>query len=256
MLILLPPSEGKTRPDEGGGPVDLDSLVFAAELGPSRRALSGALLELCAGPVDAAVAALGISTGQSGEVARDGEILASPAGPAAGLYTGVLYDRLDFGSLSPDARQRAERTVLIASGLWGLSRPGDRIPYYRFSMKPRLPGIGSLAGFWRPAVAAAMEAAGHDQDGDLILDLRSGAYSAVWKPRRARLLTVRAFAEKGGKRRVISHMAKAVRGEVARIVLEAPTEPADAESVTALIDAAGHTVEPGPRHLDVIVPSK
>jgi hypothetical protein len=35
MLILLPPSEGKAEPGSGK-PVDLDSLVFAAELGERR----------------------------------------------------------------------------------------------------------------------------------------------------------------------------------------------------------------------------
>ena len=38
MLILLPPSEGKARP-EAGDPVDLDALVFAAELGEKRAQL-------------------------------------------------------------------------------------------------------------------------------------------------------------------------------------------------------------------------
>ncbi|MDX6634115.1 MAG: hypothetical protein QOF06_318 [Solirubrobacterales bacterium] len=38
MLILLPPSEGKARP-ELGEPIDLDSLVFAEELGAKREAL-------------------------------------------------------------------------------------------------------------------------------------------------------------------------------------------------------------------------
>ena len=39
MLILLPPSEGKAAP-EGGEPVDLDSLAFAAELGERRGGCS------------------------------------------------------------------------------------------------------------------------------------------------------------------------------------------------------------------------
>lgn len=255
MLILLPPSEGKTAPGSGARPVAPESLAFAGELGPAREAVAAALLKLCSGPLDKAVATLGISAGQSGEVARNAEIRTSPAGPAIGVYTGVLYDRLDFASLPSAARRRAERTVLIASGLWGLLRPGDRIPYYRFSMKPKLPGIGGLAGFWRPAVAAAMEPAGHDREGGLVLDLRSGAYSTVWKPKRARLLTVRGFAGKRGERKVISHMAKAIRGEVARITLGAPSPLRDAEAVAAAVEAAGHTVELGPGHLDVIVPS-
>lgn len=255
MLILLPPSEGKTAPENGARPVELDSLAFAAELGVPRRALTRALVGLCRGPVDEAVAALGISARQAGEVALDAGILTAPAGPARGVYTGVLYERLALAGLSPDAAHRAERSVLIASGLWGLLRPGDRIPYYRFSMKPKLPEVGGLARFWRPSVTAALEAAGHDREGGLILDLRSGACSAVWKPKLARLLTVRGFTDRGGERRVISHMAKAIRGEVARIVLEAPSGLADAEAVAAVVEAAGHTVELGSGQLDVIVPA-
>ena len=41
----------------------------------------------------------------------------------------------------------------------------------------------------------------------------------AWKPKRATLLAVRAFSEENGKRKAVSHMAKAVRGEVARALL-------------------------------------
>lgn len=252
MLILLPPSEGKTSPS-GRRPLDPDSLAFADELGPKRRELLEALATVCAGPVDDAVAALGITPGQAGEVERNAEIPTAPTGPASSVYTGVLYDRLGFNELSPMAKRRAARSLLIASGLWGVTRPGDRIPYYRFSMKPKLAGIGGLAAFWRPALTAAMEGAGHDREGGLVLDLRSGSYSSVWKPKRARHLAVRGFTETNGKRKVISHMAKAIRGDVARVVLEAARMPGSAEAVAAAVEAAGMQVELGPGQLDVIV---
>ena len=166
MLILLPPSEGKTAPT-GGAPLDLDSLAYAKELGERRARLLDALEALGGKPVAKAIAQLAISKGQAGEV-----------------YTGVLYDRLGLPELSARARQR----VLIASALWGVVRPDDRIPYYRFSAKARLDGIGPLAAFWRPALAAALP----DEEGSLVVDMRSGAYAAAWKPKRATLLAVRA----------------------------------------------------------------
>ena len=89
--------------------------------------------------------------------------------------------------------------------------------------------------------------------GNLIVDMRSGAYAAAWKPRAAELLAVRAFSEAGGERKPVSHMAKAVRGEVARALLEAKAAPADAEAAAAIAEAAGFEVELSPGHLDVIV---
>ena len=69
--------------------------------------------------------------------------------------------------------------------------------------------------------------------------MRSGAYAAAWKPKQATLLAVRAFTEQGGKRKPVSHMAKAVRGEVARALLEAKKAPADPEGAAAIAAAAG-----------------
>ena len=121
MLILLPPSEGKTAPD-GGAPVDLGELAYAAELRERREGLLDALEGLVGVPVKKAIAQLAISPGQAGEIEVDAALRGAPAGPAAEVYTGVLYDRLGLPGLSKRARSK----VLIASALWGVVRPDDR----------------------------------------------------------------------------------------------------------------------------------
>lgn len=244
MLILLPPSEGKATPVEGA-PVDLDSLVFADQLSRKREALLDALERLAAAPRKAAARRLGVSAGQAGEVELGAGLRSAPAAPAAEVYTGVLYDRLGLAEL-PAA---AQRRVLIASALWGVVRPEDRIPYYRFSSKARLGRIGPPAAFWRPALAAALP----DEPGALVVDMRSAAYAAAWKPKQATLLSVRAFSEQAGERKVVSHMAKAVRGDVTKALLAAKTAPGDPEAAADVVARAGFEVELAGANLDVIV---
>ncbi len=246
MLILLPPSEGKLAPSEGA-PVDLDSLAFAAELGERRARLLDALERLGTVTTARALKQLDISKGQVGEIAMDAVLRAAPAAPAAEVYTGVLYDHLRL----PELPARARRRVLIASALWGMVRPEDRIPYYRFSAKARLARIGALSTYWRDALAVTMP----DEPGDLVVDMRSAAYAAAWKPKRATLLAVRAFSESDGVRRPVSHMAKAVRGDVARALLLAMKAPADPESAAAIARDAGFKAELSPGALDIIVPT-
>ena len=217
MLILLPPSEGKARPEKGG-PVDLDSLVYANELGERRARLLDAF-----------------DLGLRGE----------PAAPAASVYTGVLYGRLGLTELPAKARRR----VLIASALWGVVRPDDRIPYYKFPPKTRLKGFQAPNAYWRPALAEALP----DAEGELVVDMRSGAYVPAWKPKRATLVAVRAFTEIDGERKAVSHMAKAVRGDVARALLIAKKAPRNLESAAAIAEGAGFTVELSDDSLDVIV---
>lgn len=234
---------------EKGDPVDLGALAFAEELGPLRDKLLDALEQLGGISAGRAVKALGISAGQAGDVGLNATLREAPAAPAAEVYAGVLYERLGLASLPAAARRRAGRQVLIASALWGFVRPEDRIPYYRFSAKARLKRIGPPAAWWRDALAAAMP----DEPGDLIIDMRSAAYAAAWKPKQARLLSVRAFTEQGGKRKTVSHMAKAVRGDVARALLLAKRSPADPEAAAAIAGDAGFKVELTPASLDVIV---
>lgn len=217
MLILLPPSEGKAKP-KTSEPIDFGSLVFAQELGERREQVLDAF---------------------------EPSLREAPAAPAAEVYTGVLYGRLEL----PELPKRARSRVLIASALWGFVRPDDRIPHYKLPPKTKLKGIGAPAAFWRPALAEAMP----DKEGELIVDMRSGAYTSFWKPQQATLLAVRAFSESDGERKAVSHMAKAVRGDVARVLLEAKKAPKDPAGAAAIAESAGLTVELTDGSLDVIV---
>jgi cytoplasmic iron level regulating protein YaaA (DUF328/UPF0246 family) len=204
VLVLLPPSEGKTAPTRGR-PLDLSTLAFP-QLTERREALLDAV---------------------------DPVLRTAPTARASALYTGVLFQRLRL----PELPARARRRVLIASGLWGVVAPDDRIPAYRLPIGEPVADLGGLAAYWRPALRDALP------DSGLVVDLRSGGYAVAWRPREATVVAVRGFTERAGRRTAISHMVKATRGDVARLVLTAPRAPRNPAAVAEIVAAAGHEVE-------------
>ncbi|MET9961508.1 peroxide stress protein YaaA [Streptomyces sp. NPDC006326] len=245
MLVLLPPSEGKAA-DGSGAPLEPQTLSLPG-LAPARAAVLEELVELCAGDELKAREVLGLSEGLRGEVAKNAGLRSAPARPAGEVYTGVLYDALGLAELPDGARARAERSLLVFSGLWGAVRISDRIPSYRCSMGVKLPGLGALGAYWRGPMAEVLpEAAGQG----LVLDLRSAAYAAAWKPKgevAGRTATVRVLhaqtVDGVEKRSVVSHFNKATKGRLVRDLLLAGAAPdSPAELVTALRDL-GYVVE-------------
>lgn len=242
MLVLLPPSEGKASSGRGA-PLKLESLSLPG-LTEAREAVLGELVELCAADEGKAREVLGLSEGLRGEVGKNTELRTAGARPAGEIYTGVLYDALELSSLDAAAKKRAARQLLVFSGLWGAVGVADRIPSYRCSMGVKLPGLGALGAHWRTPMAAALpEAAG----GGLVLDLRSSAYAAAWKPKgevAGRTASVRVLH--APTRKVVSHFNKATKGRIVRSLLSAGIAPAGpAELVEALRDL-GYVVEVEP----------
>lgn len=233
MLIVLPPSEGKA--ELGKGPaLDLSRLSFPS-LNPSRETVLDALVALCQGPPAQAQAVLGLSQGLLGEIGKNRDLRPAPTLAASELYTGVLYDNLGLASLSSEAVERAARSLVIFSGLWGLLRITDLVPPYRLSMGVRLPPLGGLGAYWRRSITPILDA-----EPGLVVDLRSSTYAAAWQPG-GRAVAVRVL--KDGK--VISHMAKATRGVIARSLLEEGADPQTPEELAKVLDSAGHTVTLG-----------
>ena len=259
MLVLLPPSEGKTAPARGR-PLDLATLSFPA-LTATRERILESLVTLARSDPQRALTALGLSPRQLDEVARDAALESAPTATAARVYSGVLYEALDLATLDAPARRRASRQLVVSSALFGALRPNDRIPAYRLSGGSRLPYLGAVAALWRDPLAHVMtEAAGRG----LVVDLRSSAYAAMWRPTgdaAARTVTVRVLQElPDGSRQVVSHVNKATKGRLVRRWLEDGADPRDADDLADACAKAGFVAELGPRPaagaarvLDVVV---
>lgn len=258
VLILLPPSEGKTPPPRGK-PVDLGSLSLPT-LHAARAEVLDALVALCsnrAGTSDPA-GTLGLGRTQTGEVDRNARLRDAPTARADRVYSGVLYEALDLPSLDAASRRRATSRLAVTSALFGLVRPGDRIPAYRLAGDVTLPGVGNLSTFWSGHLDEAVrDAAGRG----LVVDLRSSTYAKFWRPdpgTAERVVTVRVLHEVGGTRKVVSHFNKATKGRIVRALLEDGGSPGTPPRFAEHLETLGWTVEPGPagRHgtrLDVVV---
>jgi cytoplasmic iron level regulating protein YaaA (DUF328/UPF0246 family) len=256
VLILLPPSEGKTAPRRGKSldPASLSSPTLTS----TRTSLLEALTTLCREDPDKAAAVLGLGAGQRDLVQRNATLDTAPTARADAIYTGVLYDALDFATLSTAARRRATSRLAVTSSLFGMVRPGDRIPAYRLSGDAVLPGIGSVAGAWREVLGEAIT---DGMRNGLLVDLRSSTYAAFWRPTAdvsRRVATVRVLHEADGKRSVVSHFNKATKGRIVRALLEDGADPRTPKALADTLTRLGWTVEigdPTPKgtQLDVVV---
>jgi uncharacterized protein len=216
VLILLPPSEGKTPPI-GQNRLDLDALTGSDELSISRLSV---LEKYGAGIFD------------------------EPTAPAIDIYSGVLYQALNYRTLSKSAQERAQSQLLIFSALFGVLRPLDRIPLYRMKI---------TSSDWKDSLALALDSL----EKELIVDCRSSTYINAWKSDPQITVAVRVFQEIDGVRSVNTHMSKKYRGELVRILLQgrAPKSPHELRDIAAkyfqmeLREPAGNA----PWQLDLII---
>ena len=192
MLILLPPSEAKNQPISKAK-VNLAKLVFPKELHATRgRLLTKALAS-------------------------------APAAKAMDVYTGVLYQSLDWNSLSPAAKARGEKSVLITSAIFGVLRPSDLIPNYKAKIK---------TSDWKTALKPALDGLA----ADLVIDCRSSTYAGVWQSPPANTVAVRVFKKEKGKISVITHLSKKYRGELTRVLLKSGKPPETPSELLAIAE--------------------
>lgn len=253
MLILLPPSEGKTTPSRGK-PLALSSLAFPT-LRAARQEMLDTLVDMCAADPVSAATTLGLGTTQADEVGRNARLRTAPTARADRVYSGVLYEALDLPSLDAGAKRRATARVVVMSSLFGAVRPGDRIPAYRLAGNVTLPGLGGVAAYWgRRLDPVLSEAAGRG----LVVDLRSSTYAGFWRPSpdlSRRVVTVRVLHEVDGTQKVVSHFNKATKGRLVRSLLEDGGTPGSVAAFGEQLGDFGWTAVPGPKPgvLDVVV---
>ena len=181
MLILLPPSEGKNQPTSKAN-INLAKLAFPKEL----LAIRSRLLTK--------------------------PLATAPSAKAIDVYSGVLYQALDWGSLSPTAKARGDKSLLIVSAIFGVLRPSDVIPNYKAKI---------TSSDWKVALKPVLDGL----EADLIIDCRSSTYAGVWQSPPDRTAAVRVFKKEKGKISVITHLSKKYRGELTRELLKSGKSP-------------------------------
>ena len=251
MLILLPPSEGKSAPLSG----NTNQQLSFTELDSTRAQVRKALIKMCKGDLHTAAKNLGLGVTQLDEVSANARLDKATCGPAIDVYTGVLFEALDAASLNSKHRAKLNSVVAISSALFGLVRPLDLIPPYRLSGDSILTGSTRLPQVWREKVSAVIAASTGP-----IIDLRSQTYVSLGPiPGQCdeRSLLIRVLFEKNGKRSVVSHFNKATKGELVRALITSGAVPKNIDQFLNRLSDLDYEWElderrTGPARLDVI----
>ncbi len=183
--------------------------------------LAAALVDFCEREPIAAAEALALPTRSAdADLAANRAILESATRPALDRYAGTVYEGLDAAHLSAAARRKALDSVLIFSGLFGVLGPAKLVPVYRLPVAASVPPIGGLTPYWRTVLAEQMAALIGDE---LVIDLRSGDYRAMWRPgaaQRDQVLNIRIVSEQpDGRLAVVSYPSKFGKGRLTRALL-------------------------------------
>ena len=157
--------------------------------------------------------------------------------PVLDVYAGPLHVGLDAASFSEVGHERAGRSLVLTSVLWGILRPADRIPPYRMHPCSRLVGIDDLQPAWRAVIGdPRAEAAG---PAGIVVDLRSPSLQAIGMPTGCgdRTVTLRVDQGNSGGGRIGDVVAKRIRGQAAHLLLETDADPTDPDDLAGILVA-------------------
>jgi hypothetical protein len=215
--LLLPPSEGKAS--GGSGPAWITQRSHFPELDDRRAEVVRALAALRGGDEKL----LGVGGNHLAQARLSNEALATALSmPAWRRYTGVVWGALDVASLPANVKRRAMTSVVVPSGLLGLSTLADPTPEYRLKMGAALAPFGKLSTWWRPALGDALSEWAARR---FVVDLLPNEHRAACSQATMRGLSV-TIVERDG--RAGGHDAKAAKGRLARHLLMSSGHPADA----------------------------
>jgi hypothetical protein len=272
-LLLLPPSEAKTPGGDGPSLASLagvptsDDALYAARVRVLR-----AVASFCRRTPGKARVALKLPPGSAAaDLAANIGALDAPTMPALDRFTGVLFASLDVAWMTAKQRRQAYASTLVFSGAFGALAGDEPVPLHRVPASATLPRIGGLATYWRRVLAVSL--APRIDSEQLVVDLRSSDYAAMWQPapsQAGRVVTVRVLEDRGGRLQAVSWSSKHGKGLLARELLRGDSARRPVRTVDDVASAAGRigygvlpraTVTSAPglrgelgRGLDLIVP--
>ncbi|MDO5049936.1 MAG: peroxide stress protein YaaA [Actinomycetaceae bacterium] len=233
MLVLLPPSEGKT-PAETDTPFDLSRVEpFSGELEGPRSLVLENLIEVSGR--DDALEVLKVGKTIAYEVRANRTLPAANVAPAYQIYSGVLFEAGEINRRGRAYEPSENFEVLVQSALFGVVDLASQIPAYRLSMDTKLGELGNLGTWWKKQLGELMDGKARHR---IVVDGRSGAYQKAWPGVSGEhdLIRVNAVRVRNGKRSVVSHNAKRYRGILAGALMDRAGEVED--SIDFVVDTA------------------
>jgi len=203
MIILVPPSEGKIKIRK---PMDKKfqetDFPLMEEVQQVVRLLS--LID------DEDIRSIYGTSKQKALVfhRQNQDVMNSRVWPAIERYSGVVYEHIDWPTLSDPAKEFMEKYVRIFSGLFGVVSPMTLIPDYKLKMN-----VMSLQYHWNPILTDILSRE------DLIIDLLPQVHRKAYVAG-DNVVEVEFVVMTKGKKKTAGHYGKAVKGEFIRFMAE------------------------------------
>ena len=203
MLILIPPSEGKAKVKSTNLTFDKTNFKFKREVNQVVRLLS--LLD------DEDLRSIYGTSQEKSEIfhRQNQDIFKSHCAKAIERYTGVVYEHINWASLSEKSKKYMEQNVFIFSGLFGMLTPLTLIPDYKLKMN-----VLSLQHHWNPILTEAL------YNETSIIDLLPQVHRKAYTPNKKIVIPVDFLIINKGKKTAAGHFGKAVKGEFIRYMSE------------------------------------
>ena len=121
-------------------------------------------------------------------------------------YTGVVYEHIDWLTLSKESKKFMEKNVYIFSGLFGILTPETLIPDYKLKMN-----VLSLQHHWSPVITELITKE------ELVIDLLPQVHRKAYK-RGPNVISIDFLVINKGKKTAAGHFGKAVKGQFVRYI--------------------------------------
>jgi len=158
-----------------------------------------------------------------------------PEKQALFAYTGDVYKNIDSFNFTNKELQFAQNHLRIASALYGLISPLDKIKAYRLEMVSKLPTIApkGMAKFWQEHITSQLNLELQTHKNHFLVNLASNEYSAAINPALLNfpIINIHFRETRNGGMKNIALNSKRARGMLADyIIRNAIDSPGDIKS--------------------------
>lgn len=133
--------------------------------------------------------------------------------PAIERYNGVMYQALDYKSLSTQGQIFFQEHFYICSGMYGLLKAQDSIANYKLPIETK-----HLAAYWKKTISKAL----NNENASYIVDLLPESYKKMidWKTLKTPRIQIVFVSEKKGILKKMSHGVKTVKWKYIKKICE------------------------------------